>query len=65
MTCFDTAEVYGPFTSEEIVGEALEPFKGKVVIASKSGSTFEMEGITAKVTKPQPDTDKILQYDHH
>jgi aryl-alcohol dehydrogenase-like predicted oxidoreductase len=34
---FDTAEVYGPFTNEELVGEALEPYKGKVVIATKFG----------------------------
>ena len=32
VTFFDTSEVYGPFTNEELVGEALEPFKGKVVI---------------------------------
>ena len=31
VTFFDTAEVYGPFSNEELVGEALEPFKGKVV----------------------------------
>jgi len=37
VTFFDTAEVYGPYTNEEIVGEALEPFKGKVVIATKFG----------------------------
>lgn len=37
ITFFDTAEVYGPFTNEELVGEALEPFKGEVVIATKSG----------------------------
>ena len=36
-TFFDTAEVYGPFTNEELVGEALEPFKGKVIIATKFG----------------------------
>lgn len=36
-TFFDTAEVYGPFTNEELVGEALEPFKGQVVIATKFG----------------------------
>jgi aryl-alcohol dehydrogenase-like predicted oxidoreductase len=36
-TFFDTAEVYGPFTNEELVGEALEPFKGEVVIATKFG----------------------------
>lgn len=37
ITFFDTAEVYGPFTNEELVGEALSPFKGKVVIATKFG----------------------------
>ncbi len=37
ITFFDTAEVYGPFINEELVGEALAPFKGKVVIATKFG----------------------------
>ena len=37
VTFFDTAEAYGPFTNEELVGEALEPFKGQVVIATKFG----------------------------
>lgn len=37
ITFFDTAEVYGPFTNEQLVGEALEPFKGKVFIATKFG----------------------------
>ena len=37
VTFFDTAEVYGPFANEEIVGEALEPFRGEVVIATKFG----------------------------
>jgi len=37
ITFFDTAEVYGPFTNEELVGEALEPFKGQVAIATKFG----------------------------
>ena len=37
-TFFDTAEVYGPYTNEELVGEALEPFKGQVVIATKFGA---------------------------
>jgi aryl-alcohol dehydrogenase-like predicted oxidoreductase len=37
ITFFDTAEVYGPFTNEELLGEALEPFRGKVVIATKFG----------------------------
>jgi aryl-alcohol dehydrogenase-like predicted oxidoreductase len=37
VTFFDTAEVYGPLTNEELVGEALAPYKGKVVIATKFG----------------------------
>jgi aryl-alcohol dehydrogenase-like predicted oxidoreductase len=37
ITFFDTAEVYGPFTNELLVGEALEPFRGEVVIATKFG----------------------------
>jgi aryl-alcohol dehydrogenase-like predicted oxidoreductase len=37
ITFFDTAEVYGPFTNEELLGEALAPFRGKVVIATKFG----------------------------
>ena len=37
VTFFDTAEVYGPFNNEELVGEALAPFRGKVVIATKFG----------------------------
>jgi aryl-alcohol dehydrogenase-like predicted oxidoreductase len=38
VTFFDTAEVYGPYTNEELVGEALEPFKGQVAIATKFGA---------------------------
>jgi len=37
ITFFDTAEVYGPFTNEDLVGDALKPFKGQVVIATKFG----------------------------
>src|SRR5689334_4255708 len=37
VTFFDTAEAYGPFTNEEVVGEALEPFRDRVVIATKFG----------------------------
>lgn len=37
VTFFDTAECYGPFANEELVGEALEPFRDKVVIATKFG----------------------------
>jgi aryl-alcohol dehydrogenase-like predicted oxidoreductase len=41
---FDTAEVYGPFANEELVGEALEPFKGRVIIATKFGWKPNAEG---------------------
>ena len=44
VTFFDTAEVYGPFTNEELVGEALEPFKGRVVIATKFGWKHDPSG---------------------
>ena len=44
ITFFDTAEVYGPFTNEELVGEALSPFKGKVVIATKFGFRLKPGG---------------------
>ena len=43
VTFFDTAEVYGPFTNEELVGEALEPFRGQVVIATKFGFKHDPE----------------------
>ena len=42
ITLFDTAEVYGPFTNEDLVGQALAPFRGKVVIATKFG--FDVGG---------------------
>src|SRR5438045_7849293 len=44
ITFFDTAEVYGPFTNEELVGEALAPFRGEVVIATKFGFKPANEG---------------------
>jgi aryl-alcohol dehydrogenase-like predicted oxidoreductase len=44
VTFFDTAEVYGPFTNEELVGEALAPFRGKVVIATKFGFKLNPDG---------------------
>jgi aryl-alcohol dehydrogenase-like predicted oxidoreductase len=46
ITFFDTAEVYGPFTNEELVGEALAPFRGKVAIATKFG--FKLDPATGK-----------------
>src|SRR5450631_2668412 len=44
ITFFDTAEVYGPFTNEELLGEALSPFRGKVVIATKFGFNLNPDG---------------------
>jgi len=44
ITFFDTAEVYGPFANEELVGEALSPFRGKVVIATKFGFKLKPDG---------------------
>jgi aryl-alcohol dehydrogenase-like predicted oxidoreductase len=44
VTFFDTAEVYGPFTNENLVGEALEPFRGQVVIATKFGFKLKADG---------------------
>ena len=44
VTFFDTAEAYGPFTNEELVGEALAPFRGQVVIATKFGFKFGPKG---------------------
>ena len=46
VTFFDTAEVYGPFTNEELVGEALAPFRRQVVIATKFG--FKLDPATGK-----------------
>jgi len=44
VTFFDTAQVYGPYVNEEVVGEALEPFRGQVVIATKFGFEFDSDG---------------------
>ena len=46
VTFFDTAEVYGPFTNEELVGEALAPFRKQAVIATKFG--FKLDPVTGK-----------------
>jgi aryl-alcohol dehydrogenase-like predicted oxidoreductase len=44
VTFFDTAEAYGPYTNEELVGEALAPFRGQVIIATKFGFNFGPKG---------------------
>ena len=51
VTFFDTAEVYGPFINEELIGEALAPFRGKVVIATKFG--FDTTGASALDSRPE------------
>jgi len=53
VTFFDTAQVYGPFTNEELVGEALAPFRGRVVIATKFG--FEFEGSAQRGLNSRPE----------
>ena len=53
VTFFDTAEVYGPFTNEELVGEALAPFRGQVVIATKFG--FDCDCGKPGVLNSQPE----------
>src|SRR3954452_21871808 len=54
VTFFDTAEVYGPFTNEELVGEALAPFRGQVTIATKFGWAPAADGKwTALNSRPQ------------
>jgi len=52
VTFFDTAEVYGPYVNEELVGEALAPFKGKVVIATKFGIKM-VDGKQVPDSKPE------------
>jgi aryl-alcohol dehydrogenase-like predicted oxidoreductase len=51
VTFFDTAEVYGPLTNEELVGEALAPFRGQVVIATKFG--FDLAAFPGLNSKPE------------
>ena len=53
VTFFDTAEVYGPFTNEELVGEALAPVRGQVVIATKFGIKIDSSG--QQVVESRPD----------
>src|SRR5215216_1856314 len=48
----DTAEVYGPFVNEELVGEALAPFRGQVVIATKFGFRFDPDGQRGLDSRP-------------
>lgn len=53
VTLFDTAEMYGPYINEELVGEALAPFKGKVIIATKFGFNIQDGKMNGVNSKPQ------------
>ena len=52
VTFFDTAEIYGPYTNEEVVGEAIAPFRDKVILATKFGFNIENNAISAMNSKP-------------
>jgi aryl-alcohol dehydrogenase-like predicted oxidoreductase len=54
VTFFDTAQVYGPFTNEDVVGEALAPFREQVVIATKFGFDFDADGKPTGALNSQP-----------
>jgi aryl-alcohol dehydrogenase-like predicted oxidoreductase len=53
ITFFDTAEVYGPFTNEELLGEALAPFRGKLAIATKFGVKIGPDGKQVQDSRPE------------
>src|SRR6266446_10034862 len=53
ITFFDTAEVYGPFINEELLGEALFPFRKEVVIATKFGSNIQNGKVTGLNSQPE------------
>ncbi len=53
VTFFDTAQVYGPFANEELLGEALQPIRDRLVIATKFGFGFDAEGKSLEsIAKP-------------
>jgi aryl-alcohol dehydrogenase-like predicted oxidoreductase len=60
VTFFDTAEVYGPYINEELVGKALEPFKGKVVIATKFGFNFQ-DGVNTGLNSRPENIKKVAE----
>ena len=67
VTFFDTAQVYGPWTNEDVVGEALEPFRGRVVIATKFGWNIDPEtgehrgGVNSQPDLIRPSTEGSLK----
>lgn len=70
VTFFDTAEVYGPYTNEELVGEALEPYRDKVVIATKfgyhiqNGKSAGLDSCPETIRKAVEGSLKRLRTDH-
>jgi aryl-alcohol dehydrogenase-like predicted oxidoreductase len=56
VTLFDTAQVYGPFTNEDVVGEALAPVRDAVVLATKFGFAFDADGKATGALDSHPDT---------
>ena len=70
VTLFDTAEAYGPFTNEDLTGEALEPFRHQVVVASKFGFAYQNGAIVDLDSRPErikqaaEDSLKRLRTDH-
>ena len=60
VTFFDTAEVYGPYINEELVGEALEPFNGEVAIATKFGFNFQ-DGVNTGLNSRPENIKKVAE----
>ncbi len=60
VTFFDTAEVYGPYINEELVGKALEPFKGQVAIATKFGFNF-LDGVNTGLNSRPENIRKVAE----
>lgn len=58
VTLFDTAQIYGPFTNEDVVGEALEPFRDRVAIATKFGFGYDAAGKPTGALDSRPETIK-------
>ena len=63
VTFFDTAQAYGPFTNEELVGEALAPFREQVVIATKFGFVFDAAGKQAGAAAIELTRDDLREID--
>ncbi|MEU4243494.1 aldo/keto reductase [Actinoplanes sp. NPDC026619] len=61
VTFFDTAEVYGPFVNEELVGEALQPVRDQVVIATKFGFAFGADGKQTGLSSRPADIKKVAE----